>query len=416
MVRWARGLWESMATAETVDLLELGEDFVRDPYPVYAALRRRGPVHRVRIPEGADIWLVVGYEAGRTALADPTLSKQWKNASPTFPLVTPAAGPHMLSSDPPDHLRLRRLVVREFTPRRVEQMAPRVQEIADELLDAMLARPDGRADLAEALSFPLPISVICELLGVPMLDRAAFRRWTNDALSGVDAETRTGAAREVAVYLDGLLDAKRESPGDDLMSALIRTTDEDGDRLSPEELLGTAWLLLVAGHETTVNLISNGVLALLTHPDQLAALRADPALIDNAVEEMLRYDGPVETPTYRFTTTPLTIGDTTIPGGGEPVLVALADADHDPERFPEPDRFDIRRPAQGHLAFGHGIHFCLGAPLARLEARIAIQTLLRRCPDLELDAHPAALSWRTGMLIRGPQRLPVRFTPSPRPA
>lgn len=170
-----------------------------------------------------------------------------------------------------------------------------------------------------------------------------------------------------------------------------------------------AWLLLVAGHETTVDLISNGVLALLSHPDQLAALRADFSLLDGAVEEMLRYEGPLETPTYRFTTEPLEIGGTTIPGGGELVLIALADADRDPARFPDPERFDIRRDSRGHLAFGHGIHYCLGAPLARMEARIAIRSLLERCPGLVLDAHPAALTWRTGMLIRGPESLPVSW-------
>ncbi|WTI18408.1 cytochrome P450 [Streptomyces sp. NBC_00820] len=389
----------------------MGEDFVRDPYPVYAALRERGPVHRVRIPEGAEAWLVVGYEAGRAALVDPRLSKQWKNAAPSFPISSPSAGPHMLNSDPPDHERLRKLVVREFTPRRIEQLAPRVQQITDELLDAMLALPEGRTDLVEALSFPLPISVICELLGVPMLDRAAFRGWTSTVLSDPDPGARLAASGEVAAYLADLLERKRLDPGQDLMSDLIRTTDEDGDRLSADELLGTAWLLLVAGHETTVNLISNGVLALLTHPDQLAALRADMTLMTNAVEEMLRYDGPVETPTFRFTTEPVRIGDTVVPGDGELVLVALADANHDPARFPEPGRFDVRRPAGGHVAFGHGIHYCLGAPLARLEARIAVRTLLERCPDLALDAHPAALPWRHGMLIRGPQRLPVHWKP-----
>ncbi|MFI8347137.1 cytochrome P450 [Streptomyces sp. NPDC085596] len=398
-----------MATAEVIDLVALGEDFVRDPYPVYAALRRRGPVHRVRIPEGAEAWLVVGYEAGRAALMDPALSKQWKNASPSFPLSSPAAGPHMLNQDPPDHGRLRKLVVREFTARRIEQLAPRVAQITDELLDSMTALPDGRADLVDALSFPLPISVICELLGVPMLDRTAFRDWTATGLTDPDPRAREAATHEVTAYLADLVERKRLEPGQDLMSGLIRTTDEDGDRLSQEELLGTAWLLLVAGHETTVNLISNGVLALLTHPDQLALLRADMTLMPNAVEEMLRYDGPVETPTYRFTTEPVEIGGTVIPGDGQLVLVALADADHDPARFPDPGRFDIRRPAGGHVAFGHGIHYCLGAPLARLEARIAISALLERCPRLTLDAHPAALTWREGMLIRGPQRLPVRW-------
>ncbi|MDQ0994041.1 cytochrome P450 [Streptomyces sp. V3I7] len=398
-----------MTATEVFDLVALGEDFVRDPYPVYAALRERGPVHRVRIPEGAEAWLVVGYEAGRAALVDPRLSKQWKNASPSFPISSPSAGPHMLNSDPPDHERLRKLVVREFTPRRIDQLGPRVAQITNELLDAMAARPDSRADLVEALSFPLPISVICELLGVPMLDRAAFRAWTGTILSDPDARVRKAATGEMAAYLTDLLERKRQAPGRDLMSGLIRTTDEDGDRLSAHELLGTAWLLLVAGHETTVNLISNGVLALLTHPDQLAALREDMSLIDNAVEEMLRYDGPVETPTFRFTTAPVEIGGTVIPGDGQLVLVALADANHDAARFPTPDHFDIRRAAGGHVAFGHGIHYCLGAPLARLEARIAIRTLLDRFPDLTLDAHPAALTWRPGMLIRGPVGLPVRW-------
>ncbi|MFF9497063.1 cytochrome P450 family protein [Streptomyces flaveolus] len=397
-----------------VDLAALGDSFTRDPYPVYARLRAQGPVHRIRMPEGnAEAWLVVGHEAGRAALAEPSLSKDWSKASPSLPLGAISSGPHMLRADPPDHTRLRKLVAREFTARRVEELAPRIQKTTDALLDRMLAATDGRADLVEALSFPLPISVICELLGVPDLDRDSFRTWSNDALGATDPEARRAAAASMARYLEELLASKRQRPGDDLMSALIHGPDDDGgggDRLSPDELLGMAWLLLVAGHETTVNLISNGVLALLTHPEQLAALRADLTLIDSAVEEMLRYDGPVETPTYRFTTEPLTIGDTVVPGGGELVLVALADADRDPARFAEPERFDITRDARGHVAFGHGIHYCLGAPLARLEARIAIRTLLERCENLDLDIHPAAIAWRPGLMIRGPRRLPVRFT------
>ncbi|MEU7058120.1 cytochrome P450 [Streptomyces sp. NPDC046197] len=394
-----------------VDLAALGESFTRDPYPVYARLRSQGPVHRIRMPEGgAEAWLVVGYEAGRATLADTRLSKDWSKASPSLPLGSVSAGPHMLRSDPPNHTRLRKLVAREFTARRVEALAPRIQKTTDALLDRMLTAPDGRADLVEALSFPLPISVICELLGVPDLDRESFRTWSNSALGATDPEDRSLAAASMARYLRELLEDKRRRPGEDLMSALIHGSDEDGDRLSHEELVGMAWLLLVAGHETTVNLISNGVLALLNHPEQLAALRADLSLIDDAVEEMLRYDGPVETPTFRFTTEPVTIGDTLIPGGGELVLVAMADAHRDSARFPSPDRFDIARGARGHVAFGHGIHYCLGAPLARLEARIAIRTLLERCTDLVLDVHPAAIAWRPGMMIRGPRSLPVRFT------
>ncbi|MFH0180598.1 cytochrome P450 [Streptomyces cacaoi] len=398
-----------MRTDVAADFGALGEEFLRNPHPVYAGLRARGPVHRVRVPEGAEAWLVVGHEACRSALTDPTLSKSWRDASPALPLARLSAGENLLSSNPPDHTRLRRLVAKEFTPRRVEALAPRVRALTGELLDAMLARPDGRADLVEALSFPLAMGIICELLGVPSLDRTAFREWAEQALSSPDRETRTAATAAMTDYLVAMVDEMRHRPGDDLMSALIRTTDEDGDRLSPEELIGMAWLLLVTGFETTVHLIAAGVLALLRHPDQLGALRADPSLVDNAVEEMLRYDGPVETTTYRFTTEPLQIGGTPVPGGGELVLIALADADRDPARFPDPDRFDIRRPAGGHLAFGHGIHYCLGAPLARLQTRTAVTALLDRCPTLALDALPSALPWRTGLLIRGPRRLPVRW-------
>ncbi|MFE0681254.1 cytochrome P450 [Streptomyces sp. NPDC058961] len=400
-----------MTSDVIVDLAALGEEFTRDPYRVYAELRTQGPVHRIRMPEGAEAWLVVGYEAGRAALADGRLSKEWRNAAPGLGVRPVSAGITMLSSDAPDHTRLRKLVTRAFTPRRVDELAPRVQEMTDGFVDAMLAAPDRRADLVEALSFPLPITVICELIGVPALDQDAFRHWSNISLSAPLLEDRLAASRSTNGYLKRLLEDKRAQPGDDLISALIHTADQEGgDRLSQNELLGMAWVLLVAGHETTVNLISNGMLALLRHPDQLAALRADfDGLIDNAVEEMLRYDGPVETPTYRFTREPVDIAGTLVPGGGDLVLVALADADRDPARYPEPDRFDIRRDARGHVAFGHGIHYCLGAPLARLEARIAVRTLLDRCPDLALDIDPAALPWRTGMMIRGPQRLPVRW-------
>ncbi|GAB2934411.1 MULTISPECIES: cytochrome P450 [unclassified Streptomyces] len=398
-----------MSTEDLVDLAALGEQFTRDPYPVYAALRARGPVHRVRIPEGADAWLVLGYEAGRALLADQRLSKHWSRASPTLGVSKVSAGSSMLGSDAPDHTRLRKLVAREFTPRRMEQLAPRIQEMTDELLDAMLAAPDRTADLVEALSFPLPMAVICELLGVPFQDREDFRTWSGQAVSSIDPSVRASSTQAMTSYIAGLLAGKREKPADDLLSALIHTADEDGDRLSGEELIGMAWLLLVAGHETTVNLITNGVHSLLAHPGQLAALRADFSLIDNAVEEILRFEGPVETPTYRFTTEPIEVGGTVIPGGGELVLVAMSDANRDPGRYPGGDRFDITRDARGHIAFGHGIHYCLGAPLARIEARTAIRSLLERCPDLRPAADPATLTWRAGMLMRGPLSLPVAW-------
>jgi cytochrome P450 len=392
----------------TVDLAAYGEEFTADPYEAYAKLRALGPVHHVRTPRSGEAWLVVGYEEARAALADPRLSKDFAAAG-WQGYEEQLFGVHMLNADPPHHTRLRRLVAREFTPGRIEALRPRVQRITDDLLDAMLARPDGRTDLVESLAYPLPITVICELLGVPDLDRESFRAWSNESVAPTSPGAERAAFEEIAAYLRGLIEAKRRSPGDDLMSALVRTTDEDGDRLSPSELRAMAFLLLIAGHETTVNLISNGVRALLGHPDQLAALRADMSLLDGAVEEMLRYDGPVETATVRYTAEPVEIAGTVIPTLST-VLVSLASADHDADRFAAPDRFDIRRDARGHVAFGHGLHHCLGAPLARMEGRIAVRTLLERCPDLRLDADPTDLDWLPGMLIRGVRRLPVRFT------
>ncbi|MET7801952.1 cytochrome P450 family protein [Streptomyces decoyicus] len=401
-----------MATepVEALDLAALGEDYVRDPHEVYARLRERGPVHRVRLPEGTVVWLVVGYEEVRAALSDPRLSKEWRHASSAQPMQPVSIGVSMLRSNAPQHTHIRGLVARAFTARRVASLAPRIQEMTDELLAAMLAVPEGRADLVEALSFPLPVTVICELLGVPFLERDVFRTWTDILMVGAPTPQTREALTAMGGYLDDLVQAKRARPGDDLLTDLIAVSDEDGDRLSQVELLGMAQLLLIAGYETTANLISNGVLALLTHPEQLALLRADLSLIDGAVEEMLRYDGPLETSTFRFTLEPTEIAGTVIPGGGEAVLPVIADAGRDPLRFDDPGRFDITRDARGHVAFGHGIHFCLGAPLARLEARIAVRTLLERCPKLELDAHPADLSWRLGALLRGPRSLPVRWS------
>ncbi|MGW1373232.1 cytochrome P450 family protein [Streptomyces sp. NPDC002446] len=392
-----------------VDLGAYGEDFTADPYKYYAELRAQGPVHRVRIPHGPEVWLIVGHEAARAALTDPRLSKNWRATD----LLDAAADEsalftNMLDADPPQHTRLRKLVAKEFTARRVEALRPRVQQITDELLDAMLAAPDGRADLVAALAFPLPMTVICELLGVPDIDREAFRGWSNELVSPTSEAAAQASTRAMSEYLVGLIEAKRSTPGDGLLSALIRTSDEDGDQLSREELIGTAFLLLVAGHETTVSLLSNGVRALLQRPAQLAALRDDYSLLDNAVEEMLRYDGPVATATGRFSLEPVDIGGTRIPAG-ETVLVSLASASRDPERFAAADDFDITRDPRGHAAFGHGIHFCLGAPLARLEARIAIRSLLERCPDLALDTDLDALTWRSGMVIRGTEQLPVRW-------
>ncbi|MFB6619422.1 cytochrome P450 [Streptomyces sp. NPDC085524] len=394
-----------------VDLGSHAEEFDADPYPFYAALRQAGPVHRIETG-GQRSWLVVGHEEARQALNHPALSKNWLGSELFDVPQAYAANRNMLESDPPHHTRLRRLVAREFTARRVEALRPRVQQVTDELLDAMAARPDRRADLIRSFAAPLPMTVICELLGVPDLDQERFRFWSGEIVTPADpAAPDPRAMEEMTAYLFELVAAKAEKPGDDLLSALIRTRDEDGDQLAPDELIGMAFLLLVAGHETTVNLIGNGVRALLEHPDQLAALRADPdGLIDGAVEEMLRYDGPVQHATYRFARTDLEIGSTPIEAGSS-VLVALAAADRDPARFdePGPDVFDIRRTGQSHLAFGHGIHFCLGAPLARMEGRIAIRSLLERFPDLAEDPEAGPRAWLPGTLMRGVSRLPLRW-------
>ncbi|MGW7408449.1 cytochrome P450 family protein [Streptomyces sp. NPDC054833] len=392
---------------QVIDLGDFGDGFRRDPHPVYARLRERGPVHRVRLPapdQHQETWLVVGYEEARAALADPRLSKDGSRIGVTF-LDEELIGKYLLVADPPQHTRLRGLITRAFTMRRVEELRPRIQEITDRLLDEML--PHGRADLVDALAYPLPITVICELLGVPEMDRTQFRKLSTEAVAPTSAQSEYDAFVRLAEYLTELIDDKRRAgPSGDLLGDLIRTTAEDGDRLSPGELRGMAFVLLIAGHETTVNLIANTVLALLEHPGQLAALRADMTLLDGAIEETLRYEGPVENATYRFAAEPLEIAGTPV-ARGDTVLIGLSAADRDAARCPDPDRFDIRRDNRGHLAFGHGIHYCLGAPLARLEARAAVRSLLDRAPALTLDGPPG--DWLPGMLMRGVRSLPVRW-------
>ncbi|QTE01869.1 cytochrome P450 family protein [Streptomyces cyanogenus] len=389
------------------DLTQYGDALHRDPHPVYARLREQGPVHRVRLatPGGPwETWLVVGYGEARAALADPRLAKDTARIG-EVPLDEQLIGKYLLTADPPQHTRLRGLVARAFTMRRVEQLRPRIQQITDELLDDML--PRGRADLIGSLAYPLPVTVICELLGVPQVDRAEFRKMSAEVVAPTGEDSERAATVRFAEYLTELIEDKRRAgPTDDLLSDLIRTTAEDGDRLSPQELRGLAYLLLIAGHETTVNLIGNAVLALLAHPAQLAALRADTTLLGAAVEETLRWDGPAHNATYRYAAEPLEIAGTRI-AQNEGVLVGLTAAHRDPARYAEPDRFDIRRDTGGHLAFGHGIHYCLGAPLARLEGRIAIGTLLERAPGLALDGEPG--EWLPGLLMRGVRSLPVRW-------
>ncbi|MFI8941414.1 cytochrome P450 [Streptomyces syringium] len=401
-------------------------EFAADPYPAYAWLREHAPVHRTALPSGVEAWLVTRYADARQALADQRLSKNPAHHSESAHGKGKVGIPgersanlmtHLLNIDPPDHTRLRRLVSKAFTPRRVAEFAPRVQELTDQLIDAFIDK--GEADLIHEFAFPLPIYAICDLLGVPREDQDDFRDWAGMMIRH-GGGPRGGVARSVKKmrgYLAELIHRKREELGeggdDDLISGLIRASDH-GEHLTENEAAAMAFILLFAGFETTVNLIGNGVYALLRNPGererlQRALAEGDESLLATGVEELLRYDGPVELATWRFATEPITLGGQRI-AAGDPVLVVLAAADRDPERFAEPDTLDLSRRDNQHLGYGHGIHYCLGAPLARLEGQAALATLLRRLPDLRLAADPEELRWRGGLIMRGLRTLPVEFT------
>ncbi|MFI0411604.1 cytochrome P450 [Actinomadura sp. 3N508] len=398
--------------------------FYQQPYETLADLRRSSPAVPVMTPNGLRTWLVTRYEDAKELLSDARLSKDMRVGRDLIPrnFVDPdkreeflresgersqfpqVLSVHMLDSDQPDHTRLRRLVGGAFTARRVESLRPRVESLTDDLLDRL--EGEEQTDLMEALAFPVPFTVICWLLGVPPDDRAKFRRWSNLMVSGAGTQEVLDASAEMVGYLHDLLEAKRASPEDDMLSDLIGVSDESGDRLTPDELVSMAFLLLVAGHETTVNLIGNGVLALLQRPETREQLVADPGLWPSAVQEFLRYDGPVSHTTWRFTTEPVEVGGVVIPSG-EFVTISLAAAARDPERYDDPDELDITRDGSASLAFGHGIHHCLGAPLARLEGAVVLSRLFTRYPRLRLTVDPSELGWRESLMMRGLEELPV---------
>jgi cytochrome P450 len=367
------------------------DEFYADPHPIQARLRTEAPVHRVVADDGRVCWIVTRYADARAALTDPRLAK---GINPSEPPIS-----HMLNNDPPDHTRLRRPLAKAFTARRVEELRPRVEEIADDLLDAVAGRVE--IDLVEDYALPLPVTVICELLGVPEEDRPDLRTWSITLARDKNDEEELAAGMAMTAYFAGLIAAKRAAPGDDLLSALVI---DSVDQLDDHELMSTAVLLLTAGHETTVRLIANGTLALLRHPEQLAAVQADRSLLPGTVEELLRFDGPLTTATQRITVEPVEIGGVLIPAG-DMVFVGLSSANRDPDRFPDPDELDVTRNAGGQIAFGHGIHHCIGAPLARLEGEVAFGKLLDRFPKLA----PATddLVYRPSRLFRSLAALPV---------
>ncbi len=389
-----------------------------DPYPLFAAVRKLGAVHQVRLLDGHDAWLVARHEEARALLNDPRLSKDLQAALATSPEVVaeglpgPEFARHMLVVDPPDHTRLRRLVSAAFSVRRIEGLRPRVQAIVDELLDGIVAEgPDARVDLVTSFAFPLPFTVICELLGVPEPDRSPFGK----ALGALSMPTATPAEYErakagsdaVVAMLTQLVETKQADPGDDLVSALINARDGD-ERLNQRELLSTILQLIIAGHDTTASLIGNGVVALLQHPDQLVTLRAHPDKIAAAVEELLRYDAPVPHATFRYATEPVEIAGVTIPAGAQ-VIIGLASSNRDADRYPDSETLDLDRADVRHLAFGHGMHFCLGAALARMEGQLALGSLVRRFPELRLAVAAGQLHWGhgDGLVLRGLAELPV---------
>jgi cytochrome P450 len=392
-------------------------DFKQDPFPAMRDLRTNTPMYRFELPNGQHAWMVTRYDDVLALIKDPRIVKDIRRVLPPESVanfvshsdVLSMLRLHMLSSDPPDHTRLRRLVSKVFTPRMIEQLRPRISQITDSLLDQVQSQ--GQMDLISDFAFQLPVTVICEMLGIPIEDRLKFRAWSSTfldrsgLLQGEAEEPREMG--EFVRYLRALIKEKRERPDDRLTSQLVRL-EEAGDVLSEQELISMIFLLLVAGHETTVNLIGNGVVALLEHPDQWRLLQADPSLIGTTVEEILRYTSPVMVGTGRWASEEIEMHGTVI-ARGDLVWLSLMAANTDPERFSAPEELHITREENEHLAFGKGIHYCLGAPLARLEGQIALGTLVRRLPNLHLRVRPEELRWRPGLLMHGLQELPVAF-------
>ncbi|GII90755.1 cytochrome P450 family protein [Sinosporangium siamense] len=403
-------------------------EFQNNPYPAYDLLRADASVHRVPTPLGVDMWVITRYDDVRLALSDPRFTKDPRNAPDILRKLgvetegEGLTGRNMLNSDPPEHTRLRGVVTKAFTRRRVEALRPRIQEITDGLLGDLSTTDE--VDVIAAFAFPLPVIVICELMGVPADRRDEFREWsiavTTPPHDEESKQTRKAGTRALHGFFRDLVERRRPlldrsvaaDAQPDLVSALIVASEEEG-RLDLDELIGTLTLMLVAGHETTVNLIGNGLLALMRHPGQQSLLRERPELLPGAIEELLRYDGPVERATMRVAVEDVELGGTVIPRGAL-ISVAIGAADRDGSRFPGADVLDVTRRDNQHLASGHGVHYCAGAPLARLEGEIAFGALLRRFAVIEPACPIEELAWRPGVgsVLRGLLSLPVRLTAS----
>jgi cytochrome P450 len=390
------------------------DDHRGDPHSLYHQMRSEAPVYEGIGPEtGRRFWFLTRHQDVLDTFRDPRLGRevdrlpahlQEQHRFPNEDMLA-IVNTHMLNMDPPDHTRLRRLVSSAFTPKRVRDLEPRIRAITEGFLDGL----DGEVDLIHDFALPIPVTVIAELLGVPIDDLDGFRAMVDGFLRAETEEAAMAAGMQMIQYINVSIEQKRKEPGDDLLSALIHL-EEDGDRLSDIELTSMVNLLLIAGHETTVNLIGNGMLELMRHPDQMRRLVDDSDLIDLAIEEMVRFNGPVETPFPRIVYEDITVRGVDIPAG-DMVIPVLAAANRDPEVFENADTFDIGRDSKQHVGFGFGVHFCLGAPLARLEARVAITALLDRNPDIALAVDDSDLEWNPGFFLRGVRRLPVRLTP-----
>jgi cytochrome P450 len=398
-------------------------DIMQDPYGILEKLREEEPVREIVWAHGAKVWLITRYEEIRALVNDPRISKDGRRLNELFALHSglpmpedepPGVGfddelsTHVLNSDPPRHTRLRSLVSKAFTVRQVERLRPRVEDVADRLLDAM----EGQAnvDMISAFAVRLPITIICDLFGIPEADREQFRLWGTKLVgAGQDPDEVAEAGERMVDYVSALVDHKRAHPGDDMISALVRVRDDDGDRLSQGELVSMIFFVAVAGHITTICSIGNAIYNLLIHPDELAKLRANLSIMPAAVDELMRYDAAAQVGTFRFTTAEIPVGDVVIPAG-QLLLLGWSSANRDDRHFPDADRLDLNRHPVGIMSFGHGIHHCIGVPLAKMQIEIALAKLITRYPDLRLAVPRDQLRWEDSALLRSLTSLPVNVT------